>query len=74
MLQVGREAQDLDVAPALVLAELGKLDLHEIELDRLVEVIDDVVGGLDRACTLLVVLSSKTPMVWGSMSETRSPR
>ena len=48
MLEVGGEGQDLDVALAFLLAELGARGLDQVELDRLVELVDRVVGGLDR--------------------------
>ena len=48
MLEVGGEGQDLDVALAVLLAELGARGLDEVELDRLVEPVDRVVGGFDR--------------------------
>src|SRR5579883_806054 len=48
MLEVGGEGQDLDVAPAFLLAEIRARDLDQVELDRFVQPVDGVVGLLDR--------------------------
>ena len=55
MLEVRREGQDLDIAPAVLLAEFVARDLDEVELDRLVELVDGVVGRLDRLHRLGIV-------------------
>ena len=55
MLEIGGEGQDLDVALAVLLAELVARGLDEVELDRLVEPVDGVVGRLDRLHRLGIV-------------------
>ena len=56
MLEIGGERDDVDGAPAVLVVELAARETREVELDRLVQLVDVVVRRLDLAAQLVVVL------------------
>ena len=56
MLEIGDQGDDLEQAAALLLGQLVARDLDEIELDRLVDGVDPVIGLGDGAGELELVL------------------